>query len=122
MKKQAVLTDARKGLQPIPYRVFEYLLDRLIVEGLPVTYEPVGRHVGLPWQHDSLGSPLAEVSDYTFETFGFMMSAMVHVSGMGEPGNGFPLWAWNEHDVRINSPLWYQQELDRMVKWARALQ
>lgn len=122
MKLQTVLSKARKELDPIPYQMFEFLIERLRKEGLPTNYEPVGRHVGLPWQHDNLGPHLAAATEYTHEQYDFLISSMVHVLGTGEPGNGFAMFAWTDLGVRIDSKLWYDQELQKMVGWARSLQ
>ena len=120
MQKQTVLNHAKKNLSSIEYDIFAYLLEHLKVQGLPTTYMPVGLHVGLPWEHDCLGGYLANVTVYTHERYGFMLSSMVHVAGTKEPGKGFPLFAWHR-GVRINSPLWYEQELTKMIDWARNL-
>lgn len=120
MQKQTVYSHAQKKLDPISYRLFVYLVERLRTVGLPTTYEPVGTHLGVAWHHNALGPYLASVTRYTLEQYDFLLSAIVHAAGTGQPGDGFPVFAW-ELGVRINSPLWYDQELQKMTAWATAL-
>jgi hypothetical protein len=120
MEKQKVLEEARKVLSPISFAVFDHLLEWLRQHDTPTAYEPVGLAVGLPHQHDNLDEYLGEITEYTHEKYQFLLSAIVHRAGKGEPGPGFPLLAW-ALNVRINSPLWYEQERMRMSEWARGL-
>lgn len=120
MKRQTVLADAKRNMSQPGYAIFQHLVEWLASRDVPTTYEPVGRAVGLPWEHNCLGGYLGEISEYTHEKYGFLISAIVHSAGTAEPGNGFPQVAW-DLGVRINSPLWYEQERVRMAKWAKSL-
>lgn len=120
MKKSQVLSHAKKNLGVVEYEIFKFLLEHLVKNGCATTYKPVGIHVGRSWEHSCLGSELEAVTIYTHKKYGFLISSMVHVSGTGQAGAGFPYLA-ADLGVRINSKIWYNQEISKMTAWARSL-
>jgi hypothetical protein len=127
MKKQTVIKEARANLRPIEFQIFQHLLDYVIRNRTHTTYEPVGSAIGIPHNHSCMSEFLGNISNFTKEKYDFLFSVLVYSSanqnpatGPG-PGPGFANLAW-DHGISISSPSWYEQEKNRIIRWADRLQ
>ena len=118
MEKKYVLAEARKELSLEAYRIFNHLIEHLLCNDAPTTYDRVGQACG--FYRRGMDDWLGEISTYTYKKFGFMLTAMVWRLGWGQPGLEFANLAASL-GVNIPSRLWYDQECSKMVSWARAL-
>ena len=116
MTKQFVFMEASQHLSSTAFRIFNFLI-RCAEQGNPTLYGDVANVVGLSPRN--LSEHLDAINHFTFPRYEFLLSAIVHESGKGQPAVEFADYAWKSFGVRINSQLWYAQEFTKIEYWLR---
>ena len=84
----------------------------------------MGELLGVPWEHNLLGPYMEEVSKWSYDKHGVLLSALIVVSSdkeQREPSTGFLELAWHLKHPKVRDATFVQDEIKRAQALSRKL-
>lgn len=81
-----------------------------------ISYRSMGESLGISWEHNNLGSYMGEISEWSFNNYGVLLSALIVKSSdkeVREPSTGFMELAWELKHPSVNDVTFVQDEIKR---------